>query len=369
MKKQIRKPENWQDFEELCKLLWGEIWNCPEIKKNGRMGQAQHGVDIYGIPAGEKQYYGIQCKGKDEYTNAVLTEDEIKLEVEKAKIFKPLLKKLYFATTANKDAKIEEYVRLVNVDNIEKGLFEVHLFCWEDIAYLIDQNKKTHDWYVRKIEFASNFKIEISFEGAEGIKYFRPVLVKNHISYKSGEISLVDFYFEDSDSIREDVIKKRTDPQPRIYYINGVRSSKSSCVFVIKVKNIGNTQIENFKLYLDFNNDCYVSEVVSKRKDFFDNFNYSYNLKRSYVKSNFEFKPANNVLVQNDEVVSDKICIRPTIESPFCLSIPWKFVAKDFTEHGELKIVLDTQIIEKRSVEEYQSYFPDEVIVENYLDD
>jgi hypothetical protein len=46
-KKQLRKPENWQDFESLCKKLWGEIWNCPEIKKNGRKGQPQHGVDIY----------------------------------------------------------------------------------------------------------------------------------------------------------------------------------------------------------------------------------------------------------------------------------------------------------------------------------
>ena len=58
--KTLRKPSNWQDFETLCKKLWGEIWNCEEIKKNGRLGQKQDGVDIYGIPEGEKQYYGIQ---------------------------------------------------------------------------------------------------------------------------------------------------------------------------------------------------------------------------------------------------------------------------------------------------------------------
>lgn len=45
---QIMKPKNWQDFEKLCKLLWGEIWNCSDsIKQHGRQGQAQHGVDIY----------------------------------------------------------------------------------------------------------------------------------------------------------------------------------------------------------------------------------------------------------------------------------------------------------------------------------
>ena len=71
--KSLRKPSNWQDFESLCKKLWGEIWNCPEIKKNGRSGQIQLGVDIYGVPAGKSRYCGIQCKAKDEDINARLT--------------------------------------------------------------------------------------------------------------------------------------------------------------------------------------------------------------------------------------------------------------------------------------------------------
>ncbi len=70
MKKQLPKPENWQDFESLCKKLWG-IPN--KIKKNGRSGQPQHGVDIYGIPKRETEYWCIQCKGKDEYTKSALT--------------------------------------------------------------------------------------------------------------------------------------------------------------------------------------------------------------------------------------------------------------------------------------------------------
>ena len=57
IKKIIQKPVNWQDFESLAKKLWGEIWATDSIKKNGRMGQTQHGVDVYGIPSGEKDYY------------------------------------------------------------------------------------------------------------------------------------------------------------------------------------------------------------------------------------------------------------------------------------------------------------------------
>ncbi len=90
--KSLRRPDNWQDFETLCKKLWGEIWNCPEIKKNGRSGQNQNGVDIYGIPKGENEYYGIQCKGKDEYSNKQFSVDEINEEIDKAKTFTPTLK-------------------------------------------------------------------------------------------------------------------------------------------------------------------------------------------------------------------------------------------------------------------------------------
>lgn len=120
-KLQLRKPENWQDFERLCKVLWGEIWECPDtIKRNGRQGQAQKGVDVYGIKKGECVYRGIQCKGKDDYTNSQLTEPEIDNEIAKALLFTPKLKSFYFATTANKDAHIEEYIRKKNLESISK---------------------------------------------------------------------------------------------------------------------------------------------------------------------------------------------------------------------------------------------------------
>ena len=31
----LPKPQNWYDLETLCKKLWGDVWECPEIKKNG----------------------------------------------------------------------------------------------------------------------------------------------------------------------------------------------------------------------------------------------------------------------------------------------------------------------------------------------
>ena len=71
--------------------------------------------------------------------------------MKKALDFKPKLKKLYFTTTANKDAVIEEYIREKNIEFKEKNLFEVHLYSWEDIVDLIDENKI---FYCHEIEVA-----------------------------------------------------------------------------------------------------------------------------------------------------------------------------------------------------------------------
>lgn len=370
MKQQILKPENWQDFEELCKVLWGEIWDCPEIKKNGRAGQNQNGVDIYGIPKNETKYFGIQCKGKDEYTKSKLSENEIIQEINKAKGFKPNLKKLCFATTANKDEKIEEFIRIKNIENIEQNLFEVHLFCWEDITYLIEQNKRANDWYVKKQNFKSNFKIDVKFGNGEIYNKFEPILVKNHIHYKfEKEERFGNYHLSIIKNPKEKRKERReidTEAQPIRYFINGKSINKSSCVFSIRLRNIGNLQLENFKLFLSFNDDCFRTEIVSKQIQFLDTFKYDKNIRWNKSTTDLEFSTSNGILVSNDEIISDKICLRPDIEFPFCLIIPWKLVSKDYTESGILRMEINTKIKEKKSIEKYSTTFDDETILENY---
>ena len=90
--KQIRAPRYWQEFEELCLCLLKAIWNDPLAEKNGRVGQPQHGVDIYGSTDEQRtRYRGVQCKGKDENYGARVTASELNAEIKKAKNFKPPL--------------------------------------------------------------------------------------------------------------------------------------------------------------------------------------------------------------------------------------------------------------------------------------
>lgn len=55
------KPKNWQDFELLCYHLWRAEFKSTVISRNGRQGQNQNGVDIYGTLL-DGSFFCIQCK-------------------------------------------------------------------------------------------------------------------------------------------------------------------------------------------------------------------------------------------------------------------------------------------------------------------
>jgi len=81
----LQHPTNWQDFEDLCWRLWRAEWNDPGTQRNGRQGQQQHGVDVFGHPS-PNHLTGVQCKGKNNYQDKVVTDRELKREVAKAKV-------------------------------------------------------------------------------------------------------------------------------------------------------------------------------------------------------------------------------------------------------------------------------------------
>ncbi len=368
MKKTLRKPENWQDFESLCKKLWGEIWECSEIKKNGRSGQKQHGVDVYGIPAEENQYYGIQCKGKDDYTNASLTEKEINSEIEKAKSFKPDLKKFYFATSANKESSIEEYIRQKDIEHRESNLFEVHLFCWEDIVDLIEENKKTYDWYVRNINFKTQFSVNVSFQDDSERLVFTPKLYKNKITYKLKQPEEFSFglHHPSPEDNRKTRIEIATEPQPVRYFINGTNYNKSASVFSVRLTNTGSSAIKNFKMYFEFIGTNFAIDTVTKQSQFLDSFKYTYDTFIYKESTEGIFEPKQEILVQKDSIRTDEFCVRPNIDNVQEIEVKWKLVSEDFDESGSLFLEIHPEIIEKTTTEAYKYPLEDEIRFDNY---
>ncbi|MGE3724517.1 MAG: hypothetical protein AB7I41_03135 [Candidatus Sericytochromatia bacterium] len=331
MKKKISKPENWQDFESLCKKLWGEIWRCSsEIKKNGRQGQKQLGVDIYAVPSGKNLYWGIQCKGKDDYTNAKLATSEIDAEIEKAKLFVPSLEGFIFATTANKDAELEEYVRIKDLESRNSGLFSIHLYCWEDIVDLIEENRETYSWYVQQNQFKSQHDFQVCWGNNNNIFTINPLYNKLYNSRNPKQ--------------NASAAKELSKTLGGISYNNFMsqrfqQRNLSWCDLEIYLINTGSAPLEDWKVYFYFDkefksltNEFEVHKkilgVSGNRTTFIDP-----------EEGTILYKPLRNeTLVQTDSKVFDIILLPKKDCSS--IKVNWKLVARDFSKQGDLELLV-----------------------------
>lgn len=340
MKKTIRKPENWQDFESLCKKLWGELWEIPhEIKKNGRLGQPQAGVDVYGVPKGEVNYFGIQAKGKDDYSDAKLDVKEIENEINKAKNFSPPLDVFIIATTANKDVKSEQYVREKDIENRNNGGFKILLFCWEDIADLIDENRETFNWYVNENNFRDKYDVDIFINDFNAKEItVNPKFENLTKTYRFGTkpiASLPSWFY----------IK------PIMPFHSGKTNHSWSKIEII-VENTGTMVIEDWKLSLQLSDNIKTIDdgfdipwvvgnaIAAQMRD--NRTTYAYD-EEKLIKY---FPLKNSPLIQNDNKYF-KFYIKP-LPNFDPITIKWILLARNFKKEGEL-IIKNEPIIKYRT--------------------
>lgn len=142
----LPKPKSWDEFEDICADLLKCMWSDPYVVRNGRSGQRQHGVDIYGKPVHLKgrgsETAGAQCKRVE-----ALTEEDIKNEIEQATEFKPSLEEYLLLTTLKRDAGLQEYVRTQ-----DWKISRVEILFWGDLSLQLsgsDELLKKHfpQWF------------------------------------------------------------------------------------------------------------------------------------------------------------------------------------------------------------------------------
>jgi len=131
----IPEPKHWQDFENIVLASLEIKWGSTNLSKNGRPGQKQDGVDIWGDDDFGR-LVGIQCKNTSKSINVGIIEDEII----KAEGFEPDLRVLYIATTALPDSSLQKHVRLISKDRVDKNKFAVGIFYWEDLIRELIKN-------------------------------------------------------------------------------------------------------------------------------------------------------------------------------------------------------------------------------------
>lgn len=164
-------PTNWQDFETIVRDAQAQRWGSVTLQKNGRPGQAQHGVDIYG-PDDIGRPVGLQCKC---YREQLQLKDVI-AEVANAETFDGPLTTLFIATTTDHDANLQQQVRTLSDSRVAQGKFAVALLYWDDIVGSLLLNPEVFQAHYPQITLqrpaASNTDrliaaLEIGYRGGE----------------------------------------------------------------------------------------------------------------------------------------------------------------------------------------------------------
>lgn len=136
-------PKDWQDFERNSRVLIQCILSDITVDRNGRSGQPQNGVDIFGRKNGNgREWFGVQCKGKSSGwpDKSKVTERELRDEIKKSDNFKPQISTFILLTTAPNDAAIQKIARTITEEReVEGRPLTVCVWGWETIEEKISE--------------------------------------------------------------------------------------------------------------------------------------------------------------------------------------------------------------------------------------
>jgi tetratricopeptide (TPR) repeat protein len=130
-------PKDSERFQLMCLAVLRVTLEAPGLRQYGRSGQKQKGIDLYGQT--KEGLLGVQCKLRN---RKKLKFSEIEGDIEKAKEFLPKLRMLLIATTAARDAALQEQLAQLSDQHLRAGLFAIEPVFWEDIEDAINQNSK-----------------------------------------------------------------------------------------------------------------------------------------------------------------------------------------------------------------------------------
>lgn len=154
---QINPPKDWQQFQRMCRDLWKNISNDPLTQCYASLGQRQNGVDIFGRIDRGDNWFGVQCKNKNNLEpENHLKVSEIKQEVEKAKQYSPTLKEYIIAYTGPTRRELQDEANRLTEENKSKGVFSVHVCSWEELEGYLAQNTEVYIEYYGDVRFVNS---------------------------------------------------------------------------------------------------------------------------------------------------------------------------------------------------------------------
>jgi hypothetical protein len=150
----FQPPLYWQQFEELCTGLLGEVYGISDAQQYGRSGQAQNGVDSFGR---SKRYgmIGIQCKRLSDldkdgnpYPGGPIDRKFLRSAASESLAFKPDLKLWILATTARRDTAVQGWVNEINSEwNDQNRDCIARVWSWDECVSYLNAFPDLQQWY------------------------------------------------------------------------------------------------------------------------------------------------------------------------------------------------------------------------------
>jgi hypothetical protein len=177
---EIPPPANWQDFEILTLDISRLLWKDDYAERNGRSGQEQKGVDVYGYNHGMKEHTGIQCKKRKRRLAGVeapghsLSVAEIDDEYSKCGSFSITLDRFIVASTSDRDEVLQDHVRLIN----DKGTApKISLWFWDDyVERLNASDNLMYRYYQNILEYRKRYSADEHYFRMLAMAFDRPAI-------------------------------------------------------------------------------------------------------------------------------------------------------------------------------------------------
>jgi hypothetical protein len=156
----LRKPSDWDEFENICTDLVEREWEAGDAQRYGRQGQTQNGVDILCTPYWmEKQDCAIQVKNTDD-----LSWDDIEDEISSAENSDLEISEFYVFTTMDSDVNLQKKVKKENSKRKKNGKFEIEIWMWDKITRkMAEYEDMLKSYYPEsELDFSENVEENIS---------------------------------------------------------------------------------------------------------------------------------------------------------------------------------------------------------------
>lgn len=210
-------PKYWQDFERLT-LDWArKVWSDPYAERHGREGQAQGGVDVFGINKKLNEYTGVQCKKRTWITKPgadapsdTLTTKEIDAEISAARNFQPPLDRFIIATTGRRDADLQAHVRKLNVANIAAGTKpEIALMFWDDYEeHLNNDTDLMYRYFADVLRYRQSYSPDEHYYRLLHMAFDRPA-IRTHLQSENRAADLITALAHTQEAISTGILKDR----------------------------------------------------------------------------------------------------------------------------------------------------------------